>query len=577
MKFLIALLIIAVIIVAAFAVWFFIYLKNGGCPVCALKKVRFPSKMTIDVQNEAPYANSAAKTPPMGWSSWNTFRQNISEELICDTALAMKFSGLLDAGYKYLNIDDCWQSSMRDGEGRLQADLERFPSGMSALISKINTLGIKVGLYSSNGTLTCEDMPASLGKEMLDAETIALWGCEFFKYDFCHHVQISGSAPAVEAIEISRPGSRAELTLYPQDADFEGRAQIVKIKKLNSKQAIGRLNHGAGSATFHPVVSQDGEYVLTFLIYKSASAKEKYLQISVNGNTYEIFFPKTKAPSPTGRGQVTVNMKSGVNELIIKNPVVTMADSSYIQYKRMGDALLAGADTAAKKRGDITKPIIFSICEWGFNFPWHWGAKAGNMWRTTPDIFAKWLSINTIYRRNIRLYKYSSPGAWNDPDMLEVGNASLTEDENKTHFSLWCMMAAPLILGNDIRKFVDENGNADSGNKTLQIVTNKELIAIDQDPLGKSAKLIQTVRGIDILARPLANGDIALCFYNKTKSDRGITFDIGELANDEYLDMTPNQSVYAVHELFSGEQFNSKTVSISLAKHASKVFRIKQQ
>lgn len=573
MKFLIAMLVILAILFVSFALWFILYRKSGKCPLCALQKITLPTKITIDCENDDKYNNGAALTPPMGWSSWNTFRQNISEDIILSTAEAMKNSGLLEAGYKYINLDDCWHSSMRDKNGKLQGDLEKFPSGIKSLVSKINSMGMKVGIYSSNGTLTCEDLPASLGKEELDAKTIASWGCEFFKYDFCHHKVISGDAPVVEAIEISAPGKSAELTLYPEDAEFDGKARIIKVKKLPSGKGIGLLNHGGGSTTFRPVINFDGNYVLTLLTYKSFTRHEQYLQVIVNGEIHEVFFPKTNASSPTGRTQISVKLRGGMNEITIKNPIVTLADSSYTQYKRMGRALKKATQDIASENNTAEKPIVFSICEWGSAFPWYWGAKAGNMWRTTPDIFPKWLSINTIYAHTIKLYKHASPGAWNDPDMLEVGNGNLTEDENKTHFSLWCMMAAPLILGNDIRMFIGTDGKPIAENPVLRIVTNKSLILIDQDPLGKPAKKIKSVHGIDILARPLSNGDIALCFYNKSSRVKGFSFDIGDLT-DEYLDFEANHSSYSVHELWTDERFSAKTISATLAKHGTKVYRI---
>ncbi len=561
---------IVVVLILAFLIWFFSYRAKGNCPLCAMKKICLPTKLTIDIKDEPQYDNNAAKTPPMGWSSWNTFRQNISEELICETAEAMKKSGLYDAGYRYVNIDDCWQSSLRDEEGRLQADLEKFPSGMAQTVAKVNRMGLKVGIYSSNGTLTCEDMPASLGKEELDAQTVAQWGCEFFKYDFCHHKFISGVAPVIEALDISKPGESAKIELLPKQAKLTGRAHVVK---LNKKKAIGRLNHGAGTATFTFEVEEAGSYILTFRYLKTKAKKDKYLLLKVNGKEYEATFPATSAPSPTGRAQIEIELQQGTNQIVLSNPVVTMADSSYMQYKRMGRALEEGVDKAAKKRGDIKKPIVYSICEWGWNIPYKWGAKAGNMWRTTPDISANWVSINGIYKHNIKLYKYASPGAWNDPDMLEVGNGKLTREENRTHFALWCMMAAPLVLGNDIRKFVDEDGSA-VVDPVLEVVTNRELIKIDQDVLGKSAKIVKQERGVDILARPLENGDVALCFYNTKKSDRGLTFDLRELPQDEYLNMEVFGGDYAVTSVWSGEKYLTKTISVSLAPHGSQVYRI---
>ncbi len=576
MGFLIALIVIIVAAAVAFAVWFITYKSSGKCPLCALEKLVKPTKVTMDVQNRELYSNGTALTPPMGWSSWNTFRQNISEELILSTAKAVKDSGLLDAGYQYINLDDCWQSSLRDKDGRLQGDLEKFPNGIQPVISQINRMGMKVGLYSSNGTLTCEDLPASLGREELDAKTIADWGCEYFKYDFCHHKVISGEAPVIEALEISEPGKSAGLTLYPEDAELTGRARVLNIKKLPSGKGIGMLNHAAGTAVFRPTVNKGGTYVLTILIYKQLATREQYLQVIVNGKVNEVFFPTAKGFTPTGRTQAMIELKEGVNEIVLTNPVVTAADSSFIQYSRMGSALKKAAHKAAVEKGIREKPIVFSICEWGMAFPWHWGSRAGNLWRTTPDINASWKSIHLIYSHNIKLYKHACPGAWNDPDMLEVGNGKLTENENKAHFSLWCMMAAPLILGNDVRLLVGSDGAPIENHPVLKTVTNKNLIAIDQDPLGKPAKRIKKVRGVDIIGRPLANGDIALCFYNPSAHVKGFSLDLNEILNDEYLDFTEEQT-YQLHELWSDEHFSARTVSASLQKHECRVYRISRQ
>ncbi|MDE6506523.1 MAG: hypothetical protein K2K71_04650, partial [Eubacterium sp.] len=128
------------------------------------------------------------------------------------------------------------------------------------------------------------------------------WGCEFFKYDFCHNKKISGDAPVIEGIEISRIGKTADITLKPKDAKFSGRACVVNIKRLPSGKGIGLLNHGAGTATFKPVVDVSGEYAITLLTYKSPNlTHEQYLQVIVNGEIHEVFFPKTKGFTPTGR------------------------------------------------------------------------------------------------------------------------------------------------------------------------------------------------------------------------------------------------------------------------------------
>lgn len=577
MIFLIVLIAIIVILAVLFVSWFFTMKANGKCPLCAIKKITIPRKITMDISETENYNNGVAQTPPMGWSSWNTFRNHIDQDMIMEVAEAMVNSGLADAGYKYVNLDDCWQSSMRDSDGKLQGDLRTFSRGIPQLIKDINQLGLKVGLYSSNGTLTCEDMPASLGNEELDAKTLASWGCEFFKYDFCHSHPISGDCPAIEKIELNRIDTNdfnSLEVLKPEDAEFTGMAKIIKLSELPSGQAIGFLNHGAGSATFKVISLPKGKYALTVVHQKTFRRTDSYAQITVNGKIYEMFFPRGKGFSDSGRTQIVVDLKDGENVITVQNPIATVADSSYIQYKRMGDALKNATKEWAKFTNTPEKPIVYSICEWGTAQPWDWGRKAGNMWRTTHDIMPIWKSIVLLYDFTIKKYAAAGPGGWNDPDMLEVGNGKLSEDENRAHFSLWCMMAAPLMLGNDIRKFVDGNNNAVEGNSALKIVTNKQLIAIDQDTLGRPAKRLKKVTGVDIIARPLANGDTALCLFNRSAGNKNIHLNLKELLTDEYLD-TPQVDQYELHDLWSDERNTASAVSASLPKHSVKVYRIK--
>lgn len=577
MIFLIVLIAIIVILAVLFVSWFFTMKANGKCPLCAIKKITIPRKITMDISETENYNNGVAQTPPMGWSSWNTFRNHIDQDMIMEVAEAMVNSGLADAGYKYVNLDDCWQSSMRDSDGKLQGDLRTFSRGIPQLIKDINQLGLKVGLYSSNGDLTCEDMPASLGNEDLDAKTLASWGCEFFKYDFCHSHPISGDCPAIEKIELNRIDTNdfnSLEVLKPEDAEFTGMAKIIKLSELPSGQAIGFLNHGAGSATFKVISLPKGKYALTVVHQKTFRRTDSYAQITVNGKIHEMFFPRGKGFSDSGRTQIVVDLKDGENIITIQNPIATVADSSYIQYKRMGDALKNATKEWAKFTNTPEKPIVYSICEWGTAQPWDWGRKAGNMWRTTHDIMPMWKSIVLLYDFTIKKYAAAGPGGWNDPDMLEVGNGKLSEDENRAHFSLWCMMAAPLMLGNDIRKFVDGNNNAVEGNSALKIVTNKQLIAIDQDTLGKPAKRLKKVTGVDIIARPLANGDTALCLFNRSAGNKNIHLNLKELLADEYLD-TPQSDQYELHDLWSDERNTASAVSASLPKHSVKVYRIK--
>ena len=562
-------IVILAIAVAAFLLWFFAMAKSGKCPLCALKSF-IPSKLTMDISEIEDYDNDVSNLPIMGWSSWNTLRNHISEDSIYETAKVLSESGLAEAGYKFVNIDDCWQSNLRDENGCLQGDLESFPSGMKALCDKINALGLKMGIYSSNGTLTCEDMPASLGNEKLDARTFTSWGVEYLKYDYCHHEIIKGSTPIIEYIDINKKGERAEIRLLPENAEYAGRAKTVKCRDLPSGQGIGFLNHGAGSASYVVGVPSGGEYIFTVHYRKNYLHSKQYLQIVVNGKTYELFMPKGMALTHDARAQISVRLESGDNLIKLCNPIATRADGMFIQYKRMGDALREASREWAAFNESKEKPITYSICEWGFNKPWHWGSKAGNMWRTTFDIMPNWSRIVSIYNKNIKLYKYTSPKHINDPDMLEVGNGKLSFEENKSHFTLWCMMAAPLVLGNDLRTLTD--GSAKS-TELLSILTNKSLILIDQDSIVKSAKRISKKHGIDVLVRPLSNGDTAICFFNKTGNQKTVEFDIESLADESYLNFRKSHD-YILHDLWSDEREYGHSIKANVEKHGVKVYRI---
>lgn len=564
--FVIAVLLIALVL---FATWFFSMKADGKCPICALKKLGF-SKLTIDTSDVEDYSGGASKTPLMGWSSWNTLRNHIDEDTITEIATAMKQTGLADAGYKYVNLDDCWQSSFRDADGKLQGDLETFPSGIEALCKKINSMGLKLGIYSSNGTLTCEDLPASLGNEELDAKTFASWGIEYLKYDFCHNVKISGSTPMIEYIDLNQKGNRSQYKLTPDDAQFTGLAKAVKNEKLPTKRGIAFLNHNAGTATFFVDTAIGGDYVMTIHYHKTTLMSKQYLQVKVNGKVYEVFFPSGRSFTPDARIQLIVKLQTGENEITLLNPVVTRADSSYVQYKRMGDALKNASEAWAMFTNTEPKPITFSICEWGAARPQFWAAKAGNMWRTTHDIFPKWSSIKLIYEHNVQLYKYASPGHFNDPDMLEVGNGNLTDEENKAHFTLWCMMAAPLVLGNDLRELLDGSSKSET---ILKILTNNSLILVDQDPLAKPAKRIKK-GSVDILARPLYNGDTVVCFFNKSGSKKAVEFDVESMKDDEYLEFESSVNGYQIHDLWSDDRIHNDKIVTSIPKHGVKVYRI---
>lgn len=319
--------------------------------------------------------DSLSPTPPMGWNSWNKFGCNVNEAMIKEMADAMVLSGMKDAGYEYIVIDDCWQTG-RDKKGNIMPDPERFASGMKALADYIHSKGLKFGLYSCAGSKTCQGRPGSRGYQFQDTRQYAEWGVDYLKYDWC----------------------------YNEDQDAKA------------------------------------------------------------------------------------------------------------AYKTMSDAL--------KECG---RPIIFSICEWGENKPWEWAKGIGHLWRTTPDIrdcfdcTLNWggLGVLQILDKQVGLEKYAGPGHWNDPDMLEIGNGGQTITEYKTHFSLWCMLAAPLMAGNDLRSMPDS---------IRDILINKEAIAVNQDKLGFQGFKFVDFGDLEVWVKALSDGDAAFCFLNRSNQPVDLNF-----------------------------------------------------
>lgn len=348
-----------------------------------------------------------AMTPPMGWNSWNDFGCDVSEDMIKDMADAMVASGMKDAGYEYIVIDDCWHGE-RDSLGFIHANPEHFPSGIKALADYVHSKGLKFGIYSCAGSETCAGRPGSRGYEYQDAMQYAKWGVDYLKYDWCN---------------------------------TEG--------------------------------------------YQTAEGA----------------------------------------------------------YMTMRDALYAAG-----------RPIVFSLCEWGTYEPWKWGENVGHLWRTTGDIYncfdceydhGTWSSWGVLQiidmRKDIR--QYAGPDHWNDPDMMEVGNG-MTVSEDRAHFSMWAMLAAPLIAGNDLRNMTPE---------TKEILTNKEVIAVDQDSLGIQGFKYNVIDSVDVWVKPLANDEVAICFLNRARQSQEIVFDWKEnpikddLTNMEY---NFNETVYDIRDLW---------------------------
>jgi len=323
-----------------------------------------PKPSTKPATKPAPIT---AATPPMGWNSWNFFAGKVTDKDIRGAADNLVATGMKDAGYVYVNIDDTWEGD-RDADGVLHTNA-KFPD-MKALADYVHSKGLKIGIYSGPGNKTCGGYAASLGHEEQDAKMYADWGIDYLKYDEC---------------------------------SFTG--DVLEKQAPDDKAAQMRLMIAA--------------------------------------------------------------------------------------YEKMGKAL--------KSTG---RPIVFSLCQYGWDAVWEWApAIGGNLWRTTGDITPRWDRIYAILSQQDGLAKYAGPGHWNDPDMLEVGNGRLSIQENWSHFAMWAMLAAPLLAGNDLPNMKPE---------VKAILTNKDVIAIDQDRLGKQGTRAYSDGEVEVWTRHLSGGALAI-------------------------------------------------------------------
>lgn len=360
-------------------------------PIIRAQGAPAPTARTMPIRRPAApqAAQVAALTPPMGWNSWNFFAGRVTDQDIRKAADQLVATGMKDAGYIYVNIDDTWEGD-RDADGVLHTN-SKFPD-MKALADYVHSKGLKLGIYSSPGPKTCAGFAASLDHEAQDAQLYASWGVDYLKYDLCSYREAVMNAQA------------------PDDKAAQMRMMIAAYDKMD------------------------------------------------------------KALKATGRS------------------------------------------------------IVYSLCQYGWDAVWEWGPRVGaNLWRTTGDIQANWQSIYSILNEQAGLAKYASPGHWNDPDMLEVGNGqstgpgkpvrSLTLAEDRTHFSMWAMLAAPLLAGNDLPNMTPE---------VRSILTNREVIAIDQDRLGREGTHAYSDGEVDVWTRELSGGAKAIAVIN-AGSDRYAT------------------------------------------------------
>jgi alpha-galactosidase len=341
-------------------------------------------KIPLPALHDLPF-NGLAATPPMGWNSWNHFKETVDDKAIRKAADTLVSSGLRDAGYVYINIDDGWQGR-RDARGILQPN-SKFPD-MKALADYVHGKGLKLGLYNSPGPVSCSGYVGSHGYEEKDAKTLAEWGIDYFKYDWCSADKLYTTQPEMQAL-----------------------------------------------------------------------------------------------------------------------------------YQKMGAALQATG-----------RPIVFSLCQYGLFDVGRWGRKVGgNLWRTGNDsIEAKrWAAVSARFDSDGKP-EDGGPGGWNDPDMMLIGNGGLNSEEIRTHMILWSMLAAPLIIGTDLRAMTADERS---------VLMNPEIIAVDQDALGKQGRRIVKLGNCEIWTKPLKDGGTAVAVFNRadTKSTVETRWSTLGLADKEYV------------------------------------------
>ncbi|MFI2760770.1 NPCBM/NEW2 domain-containing protein [Streptomyces echinatus] len=357
-----------------------------------------------------------ALTPPMGFNNWNSThcRAEFNEDMVKGIADLFVAKGLKDAGYRYVNLDDCWALPHRDANGELVPDPVRFPGGIRAVADYVHAKGLKLGIYTSAGTKTCNSagFPGALGHEYSDARQFADWGVDYLKYDNCNN--------------------------------------------------------------------------------QGVDARQRY--------------------------------------------------------RTMRDALRATG-----------RPIVYSICEWGENKPWEWASDVGQLWRTTGDISDSWSSMLSILKQNLPLAPHAGPGHWNDPDMLEVGNGGMTETEYRSHFSLWSVMAAPLLIGTDLRK---------ASQATFDILANEEVIAVDQDPLGRQGAVVTAADGRWVVAKEMRDGSRAVALFNESGTAQRIATTASAVG-------LPDADAYTLRDLWQHRGYNTAgTIAATVPAHATVLLRV---
>jgi hypothetical protein len=375
-------------------------------------------------------SSTEMQLPTMGWSSWNTYSVNISDSLIMSQADAMASSGLADAGYNHINIDDGYFGGRDPQTGQLLIHPTRFPNGMKKVVDHIHSLGLKAGIYSDAGANTCgsyynRDTIARgvglYGHDQQDADFFFKeLGFDFIKVDFC-----GGNAPQ----------NSDRLALDPQ---------------------------------------------------------ERYTAIR-------------RAIDNTGRSDVRLN-----------------------------------------------------VCRW--DFPGVWVRDVAISWRMSHDIGDRWQSVKSIIGQSLYLSAYAGGGHYNDMDMLEVGR-SMSSEEDKTHFGIWCIMSSPLLIGCDMTTLRSE---------AFDLLTNRDLIALDQDPLGLQAYVVQHIGETYVFVKDIEerfSGIRAVAFYNPADEPCHMGIDLKD------LDLAGGAQV---RDLFERKDIGTVTdrLEADVPAHGTRIYRL---
>lgn len=548
--------------------------------------------------------------PAMGWNSWNAFGSNNTEKLTMIMADKIVELGLDKLGYEYIVLDDgCYKSERVDG--KLANEEFKFPNDFSVLSKYIHDKGLKFGMYNDIGTNLCAGSAVgTCGFEDFDAKSYVDWDIDFLKVDNCYYLWDNATfsnpenakytyAPNIKSIIVSGEGFDKEYNacengvLLGQGAYQHKNGYVTNIGTFDGTN-VGPTPVGeqSGELSFKINVPANAEYDIS-VIY--ATGREvgvgEWLQLAVGNKENEIrYYDDMLAATEdkeafTKSSPIKVRLEKGENIIRIMN------------HRRQENVLNAyaamfyGLYEAAPE-----KDILLSICEWGKTQPHNWGYKLGNSWRILNDITfcvgndgdpgkASWTdpgtpSITSQYNKAVVMDEFAGlDKGWNDPDMLVIGMNGVDNTMCRTHMAMWCMMNSPLMLGLDLRR-------VNKGDEIYNIIANEGLIALNQDSLGIQAKRIycsieednsDTIYitnndRLDVLAKPLSNGDFALSFINLSDND----FDsVCEIKLDRILEKLGNKMVntdeiskaasFVVKDLWTNEekQINGSTFTVS--------------